>query len=102
MKIFIIIFICFCTFNSSGQSQAEMNDLAMNEYSISLNIKDSIAKEIRKTNQNDTEFILSFEKSEEAWEKFVDKQFKIEFPSFENWDHRHMIYGSSFDMCYYF
>ena len=60
MKIFIIIFICFCTFNSSGQSQAEMNDLAMNEYSISLNIKDSIAKEIRKTYQNDTEFLLSF------------------------------------------
>jgi|GEM_PF-6735549 len=102
MKRVLLISICLYTLNSIGQTQLEITQTAMNEYSKSLKIKDSIVLEIKKHHQNDTQFLLSFEKTEETWENFVNEQFQVEFPSFENWENRHIIYGSSFDMCYYF
>ena len=85
-----------------SQSQAEMTDIAMKELEESIELKDSLKKEVLRIYLKDSSFVSTFNKSETIWEAFVQEQFKLEFPAFESWKNRHQIYGSSFEMCYYY
>ncbi|MFD1017337.1 hypothetical protein [Winogradskyella rapida] len=99
---YLIILLVFCfSFSCFSQGQVEANDIAHQNWSNSLKIKDSLVVELLKINSTDTTYISTFNTSEKLWESFVEGQFRLKFPEYESWETRKEIYGSQFDMLYY-
>ena len=97
----IIVFNLLFINISFSQGQVELNDIAHEEYYQSQNSKDSLVSELMILRSEDEDFKKTFELAEKHWNEFVDIQFVLKFPSFESWETRRQVYGSSFDMCYY-
>lgn len=90
---FVFLMASSCVF---GQTQAEMNKFAINEYAKADKHLNTIYNQILKEYKDDTAFINNLKKSQRLWIQFRDAEMKMMYP-----DREPGYYGSIEPICWY-
>ncbi len=84
---------CYCAF---GQTQAEMNKSAIDEYIKADKQLNTIYNQILKEYKEDTAFINNTKRAQRLWIQFRDAEMKMMYP-----DREPGYYGSIQPLCWY-
>ena len=92
----LLLFFLFCSLNSYGQTQLQLNERAKKNYVRAETELEKVYQQVIYAYRKDKLFIQRLKIAQNQWVKFRDAEMNMKFPPYLD-----NTYGTNFDYCWY-